>query len=351
MKKPLILVALLFSVLLIQTSSVNASPAYEDFTDVSWVEVDPNNHISVASATHIDVDGLTRSEDAYFYNDKGTDYFGDFEHLIDARSFVSSNYPVIVFWCLSNDIDDVYGLKGASKTHIYVQFGRSASGDKISLVESYSGSNYASQYVYSLNTWYYFRIKKTGTALTCRIWTSSSARDNNDTGDASYKTELSLTLQADHSLRYIFAVNSNNKPATDGVGSADIENLDLQEVVSVFLTFYFGEGGQFRLDNATLTNGTQYEYPNGTSLSWEFGALPFNVSWVFVNFTWNSNYNDTNPYNFSLTIYENTTVWCVFVDPPKFAVSNIPVLFIGALVVGTLIAFSLYLASRKKRKA
>ena len=118
-----------------------------------------------------------------------------------------------------------------------------------------------------------------------------------------------------------------------------------------YVTFYFTEGGQFRLDGEILTNGTQYEYENGSIVTFEFQALPYNASWLFVNFTWDSSYNDTNPYAFNETIYSNMTVWCIFQDPPygKLGVkTNIPVLFVGACLVAGLIAFVLILSRKKK---
>lgn len=84
------------------------------------------------------------------------------------------------------------------------------------------------------------------------------------------------------------------------------------------LTFYFNIGGEFRVDNATITNGTQNTYVNGTVI--ELCAVTENESYVFKNFTWNGNSHTTNPYDLSVT--SDLTVWCYFVDPPAWKVGG-----------------------------
>jgi len=79
------------------------------------------------------------------------------------------------------------------------------------------------------------------------------------------------------------------------------------------VNFRFNVGGQFRVDNATVTNGTTYSYTkNGTV--YELVAIPKNSSYVFVSFNWSSS-SVTNPYN--LTVTQNETVWCIFDSTPE----------------------------------
>ena len=80
-----------------------------------------------------------------------------------------------------------------------------------------------------------------------------------------------------------------------------------------FLTFYNSSGGIFRVDNATVANGTEIEYDNDTLIEFEIVAIvEGNMTYGFNNFTWNGNYNYTNPYNFSYIIIANTTLWIYF---------------------------------------
>ena len=101
------------------------------------------------------------------------------------------------------------------------------------------------------------------------------------------------------------------------------------------VTFRNNTGGIFRVDNATLSNGTSKGFWSGTVL--EFCALPENSSVVFSMFEWNSQNVTTNPHNF--TVSSNASVWCVFEESPKsrLAVGLLFGLIIG-LVIGLIIA-------------
>ena len=192
---------------------------YEDF--LTYVEYDPNSHITVAEH-HIDHLAF-RNEDAYVYKDKGANYFGDFLHFVDIKA--NFNWGLGIVWSLQNDIDDAYGLHLASKTFICVNvYNWSAPAEPtISLREGYGGVQYVDSWPSAVgSTWYYLVIQKIGTALTCKIY-SDSART------VLLKT-LSLTLQADHKFRYIFGCNTWNSGHNYAI-DCDIENLDLSAVI------------------------------------------------------------------------------------------------------------------------
>jgi len=194
---------------------------YEDFT--TYTEVDPNNHITVASATHVDFI-CYKTEDARLYKDYGINHFGDFEHKIDVR-LVSATGNSVNLWChaLTNELDDLKGLCDAKKTFVSCLRYQTTTEGRIFLWESYNGINYTQYYVLSgggLNVWYYLTIKKSGTSLTCKIY-SDSARTN-------LLATLSLTLQANHKFRYLHVCQTWND-GDASVGTDDIENLDLQE--------------------------------------------------------------------------------------------------------------------------
>jgi len=195
---------------------------YEDFT--TYTEVDPNSHIGLAGANHVDHYAL-RNEDAYLYKDKGVDYFGNFEHLVDVRSDFLQSGCLGAVWALTNDVDDMQGLTVGSKTFVVVYFYRQDVNDyRMYLFEGYGGSTYqSSPFACALNTWYYLKIAKSGTSITCKIYS--------DVARTSLLNTLSLTLHADHKFRYIFGCNGWNT-GHNLAANNDIENLVLQEAVA-----------------------------------------------------------------------------------------------------------------------
>lgn len=116
------------------------------------------------------------------------------------------------------------------------------------------------------------------------------------------------------------------------------------------VSFYFNYGGQFRVNNGTVTNGTTSDYQDGATL--ELVAVPMNRSFIFLNFTWDGSYNDSNPYA-PLTVTTDLTVWCYFADPPPEKLGlgpNTPVLFVGFFVVLLVLAIPLVYALSKRRR-
>lgn len=201
---------------------------YEDFED--YIEEDPNNHINVASATHVDVDGMTENEDAYLYDDKGADHFTDFEHLIDVKaiSSVGPNGTGGYCWVLANTVDDwrgIYNADGDLLSVLLIYWAPAPSGWRIYLQEVDGGNYYATYQPITVNTWYYLTIERSGTALTCKVY-SDSARTN-------LLFTLSLTLHAPVTdFQYVYAVQSDNRTQPDTI-TFDVEKLALQEIPEV----------------------------------------------------------------------------------------------------------------------
>ena len=198
--------------------------AIEDYT--TYTEVDPNSHIGLVGTNHIDFNAYA-NEDAYCYKDKGAAHFTDFEHKVDVRPIsASADYCYGCNWLLSNALDDYHGLRTAGQTCVVVRTGHwTVAYPQLYLSEYYGSTEYnAGPFNAAYNTWYYLTIKKLGTALTCKIY-SDSAR-------TTLLNTLSLTLQADHSFRYIFAANTQNEAVARNF-DLDIENLDLQEAPAV----------------------------------------------------------------------------------------------------------------------
>ena len=185
----------------------------------TFTEVDPNSHLVLVGTDHLDFDAY-RDEDCYLYKDYGVDYFDDFVHKVDMK-FTTNNLGQIGFsWVLANDIDDWYGLHTNSKTAIGVHFEYSPP-HIIRLRETHGGSMYGDNYTCSVDTWYYLTITKSGTALTCKIYSDSARTTLLDT--------LSLTLHADHKFRYLFGANTYNSGLVGALylGTFDIENLSI----------------------------------------------------------------------------------------------------------------------------
>jgi len=198
--------------------NILASVHNEDFT--TYTEVDSNDHIAV-TANHIDFDAYA-NEDAYLYDDKGVDYFGDFEHRIDIKPVSYSDNDIQVnVMLLSNDIDDAYGLHFYNKTFIAITVYRidTGFGNRISLEENYNFTLHKDYCAASFGTWYYLTVNKAGTDLSCKIYSDSARTTLLDT--------LNLTLHADHHFRYIFPATTWNFAPYDWHLDIDIENLNL----------------------------------------------------------------------------------------------------------------------------
>jgi hypothetical protein len=194
----------------------------EDFSQAYWVETDPNNHIAVVGTNHVDFQDY-RNEDAYFLRDMGVGYFTDFAHKIDVKAVSGQNNHQGHVWLLSNDVDDANGLHLGARTYVTVEIYKTTLGvENLYLHEDYFGVYYSTSYTITDGTMYYLTIEKSGTALTCKIY-SDSAR-------TTLLATLSLTLHANHTFRYVFVCNTWNSAGTYN-GDIDIENLDLQEAV------------------------------------------------------------------------------------------------------------------------
>jgi len=120
-----------------------------------------------------------------------------------------------------------------------------------------------------------------------------------------------------------------------------------QEQTHVTITFFYTIGGQFRVNHATLTNGSQNTYPSETII--ELCAVTQNRSWIFISFNWSDGSATTNPYNY--TVSQNMTIWLYFRDPPPEKLgesTNLPILFVGACFFFGLIGSIMYFAMKKR---
>ena len=91
------------------------SHVYEDYTDISWIELDPNSSIDVTDNT-LTITDITKNEEAYIYKDYGANYFnGDFEHQFEINVPGSGvGAPTVGVWGMGNSINDFRGRDDSS---------------------------------------------------------------------------------------------------------------------------------------------------------------------------------------------------------------------------------------------
>ena len=193
--------------------------AYEAFT--TFTEVDNASDRIQKTANHIDFCSVY-DENCRVYKDYGVGHFGDFTHKIKVE-VTSQDTPSIGYtWVLTNELDRSWTLFNTGKTQIAIRFYRSAGGaSELGLYETYSSSEYIDTYSgYSINTWYYIKIVKSGTSLNAYIYSDSDYSVLVDT--------LTLTLHANHTFRYLHGCNSWYTSSTYTM-NLDIENFDIGE--------------------------------------------------------------------------------------------------------------------------
>lgn len=204
---------------------IGGAPECEDFTDFTVVDV-PEDRIQVTE-DHVDHEA-GNDETTYCYRDKGAGYFGsNWEHLVDIRSDTTldavSSYQSVVYMCA--DVAKDWGIQAGSimddgDNCVDIRLYRG-----ILLEEVDGGTEYndCSSFYPQATTWYYLRIKKVGTALTCKIYDTAASRDA-ETSDEHLLDTLSLTLHEDYTFRYIFGCSTVNTGGERWFNT-DIENL------------------------------------------------------------------------------------------------------------------------------
>lgn len=190
--------------------------AIEDFG--TYTEEDEDDGITVTS-DKVSYD-LHQQKERYLYKDFGVDHFTDFEHLVTLYFASGGNFLCnIIGWAMSNILDDLRGIYGASGDFICIIFQSSL----LYLYECDGGTFYTDSYNLNEDTPYYLTFEKSGTAFTCKIYSDSARTNLVDT--------LELTLHSDYNFRYLYGCNTW-KDGEDRGGSGYTEDLDLQEVVA-----------------------------------------------------------------------------------------------------------------------
>ena len=200
---------------------------YEDFT--TFTEVDEAADRIQKTANHIDHLAY-RNETTYLYKDYGADHFGDFTHKIKVKAVSASATTAFgAVWALADQLGNISWLKTNNYVSIDVEFQRQDSACVVILRENHNGSEYYDYWAgASWDTWYYIKIVKSGTSLNAYIYSDSDYSTLVDT--------LTLTLQADHTLKYLYGCNTYDDDTTPYL-TADIENFDIGETVQYTKTF------------------------------------------------------------------------------------------------------------------
>ena len=237
-RKSVLLIFLMFllvlSILPFQINEVHANPTYEDFLN-NYTLVGSHITRTTTNATYTQ---LTRDEDSYLYKDFGLEHFGNFTHDLDfqinGESNIASGWQGITGgWVLSNDLDDLNGLKTGGKHFIWLWFITVNTKDKheVSLWECDGGTLYNSgsgAYLFTNAVTYYTKIIKDGTSLKCGIYSTAELRNVGDATDGDM-ANFSLVLHHDYTFQYIgtcWSWDDNFAQWSSGF----VENLDLQEV-------------------------------------------------------------------------------------------------------------------------
>lgn len=187
---------------------------YEDFTD--YVEVDPNNYWS-QTTTRNTATNLLKSDDSYLYKDYGSGHFGDFEHLIDFCMTASVLNGWMGVWALVNAEGSYADMANDVPM---VSIGHYADPANRKIVLRWKGGESDEYTNLSLDTTYYLTIKRSGTTLTCKIYSDAARTTLLDTLTVTCGTGTFQYLEAGFSLDFT---------GTETI-SAYVENLDLQEV-------------------------------------------------------------------------------------------------------------------------
>jgi hypothetical protein len=211
----------------------------------TYTEVDPNNHITYTSTaiTHV----MKRNEDAYLYKNYGTGYFGtSFTHYLDCKFDSTSSNSDGVGWMLSNYVDDMYGQYTAHRYFVEIQLLADSSANPWIYLREYDGTNWhSSAQVVSKTTWYYLKIVRDGTSLTCYIY-SDSARTN-------LLWTLAITMTSGtQAFQYVYACNTSNS-GNDITQTVELANLNIGIAVTI---------GSFQAPSTAYAK--QYFYLNAT---------------------------------------------------------------------------------------
>jgi len=326
MKSPaliLILLLLCFSYALF-VPNVKANPAYEDLTTFTKWGADQAK-ITAVTAERSTVTQLYRYDEAILYKSYGAGHFNmtagiehDFDYYVDDDNYAGGSgeaSTMIVIWALVNATNDLQALinGGEDFPTVFIDLEDTDTKHSLNIVEWRNYGRYFTDSSIDLNedTWYYIKLTINADLWKLGIYSTAGLRNVGDATDGDIDN-LSGTLYAsDMTFEYFYSVMSR-----DNFGywiTMWQEKYDIHEAVAVWsVTFYNNTGGILRADNVTVANGTETEYANETVIEL-IAIVEGNLTYGFDNFTWNGNYNYSNPSLWTITYgVSNLTLWCYF---------------------------------------
>ena len=301
----------------------------EDFR--TYIEVDTGSDRIQVSPTHIDFVSSRNAEETYVYKDFGENHFNIFTHKVDAR-LVSGTWLGCV-WGLSNTVDELLDCQPILSVRFYGTTNLIYLTEKDSVGTQYDDS---SNFTFIDGTWYYFTIEKNGTAFKAEIYSDSNRTIKLDT--------LQITLQTDYAFRYIYGCSSWTLTTVE-IATLDIENLRLGEaqVYSFFFSETMNVSSSLKSWKAKMLYGSETVTVTSDSCVWKEKLFWFSESAIVTD---------------ALTVLkEKIMAFVEFLETIEpiseaifiFPMTNMPVFFIGLMVVVSLIGFIFYLAYKKKK--
>lgn len=255
----------------------------EDFT--TYTEVDPNSRIT-KTATRVTWTGLTRNEEAYVYDDKGSNFFaGNFTHYLTIKFTAKETSCEGGIWALTNLLDDLRGIDfDSAGDYLALQFFNPTIPDELRLFlsEIDGGAQAVSgNFLPTVGTVYYLKIVRDESVgsfgtLYCYIY-SDAAR-------TTLLSTLSVALNTSKKdFRYVHVIqtwDSTTNHATSGYSenltienwggdfSSNAPSVTTQAVTDKAPTTVTGNGNVTNLGNPIATDHEHCwaTHPNPTTL-------------------------------------------------------------------------------------
>ena len=208
------------SLLLISQSSY---AALEDLT--TYTESDPDSAITVTSTRSTFTNIQSRAHTSYVYKDYGAAHFTDFIHRFTVFVSSASTTSMLVPWMMTNTAaQDFKDAENANVGQVIYLYRDGSNVDYIG-IEDEANDNGASWSGFVLNTIYYLEVQRSGTTLSCKIYS--------DSGYTNIISTISITCNTT-SWRYFNCLASENSGAsTSIVKSGYSENYDFSATPTV----------------------------------------------------------------------------------------------------------------------
>jgi hypothetical protein len=209
--------------------------AVENFS--TYTEVDSASDITV-TATKIDVSSMRRDADSGVYNTIGAGHFGDFEHLITLYITATPDYGAYAgFWAVTNGQYTAQDMTDATTGMLCYLFENGGDAEELYITDNTNTNND----VMTINPGasYYLTIARSGTTLTCEVYSDSGRTSLIDTLSITCGTGTYSTIASGFS-------RDSSSFVPDAVATWYVENLDLQEAAAGWSHKIMG------LDNANI---------------------------------------------------------------------------------------------------